>query len=162
MVFTDWTFSGSGSAELDGATKYDGNSSCRLKLPSISGTGTLTHNTFSEPQAQIIAWIMKNEHTASYRAIPKVNLSGYGSIDVSSYLVDEVWSQFRLSFWYDVTSDTRWGRIEEWVDSAWAVQGSEINFGAGSPSAGTLSLILTTNNAPFTKYAYFDEVEVSS
>lgn len=162
MVYTDWTFSGAGSSELDGGTKYAGNSSCRLILSSISGTGTLTHNTFSESQAQIIAWIRKDEHSATYRAIPKVNLSGYGSIDVSSYLADAVWSKFRLSFWYDTPDDIRWGRIEEWVDSAWVVQGSDINFGAGSPSVGTLSLILTTNSVNYAKYAWFDEVEVSA
>lgn len=162
MVFADWTHTGVGSAALDTATKYAGSASCRIRLNGINGTATFTHNTFLEPQAQIVAWIRKYQYGGSWDSHPKVQLSTYGNIDVAGYLNNETWEKFRVTFWYDATANVKFGRLEKWIDSAWVQQGDDTNFGAGSPLAGTLSLIAYATSIAYSKDAWFDEVEVSA
>ena len=162
MVFADWTFSGNGSVALDSSIKHDGNSSARLTLSGISGTGHLTHDTFLEPQARVIAWIRKYEYGVLWESHPIIRLSEYGDVDVYAYMTNETWAKFRVTFWYDITTNIKWGQLEKLVDSAWVQQGSDTNFGAGSPAAGTLSLVLNSSNTAYNKQAWFDEVEVSA
>jgi len=71
------------------------------------------------------------------------------------------WVKFKVTYWYDATSNTKWGRIEKWIDSAWVQQGGDINYGAGSPAAGSLSLKMVASSAHEGR-AWFDEVEVSA
>ena len=162
MVFADWTHSGNGTAALDGSIKYAGNSSCRLALSGINGTVYLTHDTFLEPHAQVILWVRKYEYGSTWKSYPRIILSGYGNMDMSAYTTNETWAKFKVTFWYDTSANTKWGRLEKFVDSSWAQQGNDTDFGSGSPAASTLALIVYASASAYNKYAWFDEVEVYS
>jgi hypothetical protein len=61
MVFADWTVIGAGKAELDTGVKYAGNSSVKLNSPTATKVLTeLEHNTFLQPQCQIVFWMRSN------------------------------------------------------------------------------------------------------
>jgi len=166
MAFAHWTFSGDASGALDTSIKYAGNSSYKSTLSGSTGnTNNLTHDTFLEPQLQIILWsrwyCADSGSPYNYRAKPRIILSSYGTLDLGPHMSISTWEKFRVTFWYDVSSNSKFGRIEKWSGSAWEQQGSDKNFGAGSPSAGTLALngYVTANR---TSYVWFDEVEVYS
>jgi len=156
MVLTDWTLSsqwGDGSAVLDVATKYAGNSS--LRLGAGTGWAKVTHNTFSSTQMQVILWCRNTPEGVGYEGIIH---SSYGTLSLQSYYTASTWERFKATFWYDAPSNTRWGRLEKWNGSAWIQQGTDTNFGAGSPATGSLQLrSYGTNN-----YGWFDELEVYS
>jgi hypothetical protein len=153
MVFADWTFSGTGSGDLDASVKYSGNSSYKAS-PAYGAQNALTHDTFLEPQATIILWTR-----TEYKSSTHVRLSTYGTIDCSPTSYD-TWEKQRVTFWYDANSNIIWGRHERWVASAWVFV-ADTNFGTGSPSAGDLVLIGSTPTG-YTKSSWFDEVDVYS
>lgn len=167
MVFADWTFTqvtGTAAWALDAATKYAGNSSAKISLYSYSSptVARATHDTFSEPMAQVICWVRHN--TGNYGSIAdcKIRLSTYGAIGTASYATVDTWEKFRFTFWYDVTTNTKFGRLEKYVGAAWVQQGSDTNFGTGSPSSGQISLEGRCEDYRGGEKAWFDEVEVSS
>lgn len=162
MAFADWTHSGSGVASLDGAVKHAGNSSYKAEpFPGIP-PNVLTHDTFSEPQAQIVLWTRKasgNEHCQQV-----VTHSEYGNLSCLPDVID-TWQKWRLTFWYEAAANTKWGRIEKWINSTWEQIGEEdTNFGAGSPSSGSVALTISYGNYPggSDAYMWFDDVEVSA
>lgn len=170
MVFADWTFSGDlgTTGTLDGVIKYAGNSSYKSHV-ACSGYQTknsyLQHNTFLEPQAQIVMWCRYNRSSTSAAIIAMYALhSSYGSLkcNLSAY---STWEKHRLTFWYDITTNTRFGRDEKWNGSAWVQTAGDTNFGAGSPVSGSISL-QGYGHAEFsdskTFSHWFDEVEVSA
>lgn len=166
MVFADWTFSGDGSGALDASEKYAGNSSYRSVLSGATNNeNNLTHDTFLQPKAQIVLWsrwyCADSVSPYFYTASPKVVLSTFGSLNLQPYMAVNTWTKFRVTFWYDVSANSKFGRIEEWIGSVWVQQGTDTNFGAGSPSPGTLALngLVSANR---TSYVWFDEVEVHS
>ncbi|MDP2754429.1 MAG: hypothetical protein Q8P40_08575 [Nitrospirota bacterium] len=163
MVFADWTVGGLDGAEgvevvLDAATKYAGNSSVRFRVRNTYHS-KLTHNTFSKTQTQLILWVYTNVTTHQNIS---ANLASYGS-RLMTVASNTTWEKHRVSFWYDTTTNTKWGRDERWVASAWVQIGTDTNFGSGSPAASALSLrtdgivVGSSNN-----YTWFDEVEVYS
>lgn len=163
MVFADWTHSGSySSAALDAAIKYAGSSSCKLTTTTAvhPKTCVLTHDTFLEPQLQALIWIYRT--SCVDEAHPRVKHSSYGSLDTYSYTTVATWERFRFTFWYDIGANTKWGRLEKWSGSAWEQQGSDTNFGAGSPVAGAIALECYSKSGSSTGNAWFDEVEVSA
>lgn len=162
MVFTDWTFSGNGSAALDSSTKYAGVSSLKFSRTGTSGDSYETHNTFSSNQMQVILWT-RTQISAEGWAFPTlyVGLSTYGYISATPSVRDE-WQKFRVSFWYDSTTNTKWGRTEKWSGSAWVQDGYDTNLGADSPTNGSLILrhYHTANTSLHWSYGWFDELEV--
>lgn len=165
MVFADWTFAGDGTGTLDGVIKYSGANSYKSHMID-DGTSTLTHDTFLEPQAQVILWARSDNdrpvdtfnYTRNY-----VTLSTYGSIGMDDYMGYGVWEKFKISFWYDIDSDMKFGRLEKWVLSAWEQQGDDTNFGTGSPLPGTIALRNTVGvSFPGTDWgtAWFDDVDI--
>lgn len=160
MVLADWTCSGIGTCILDASIKQVGNSAVKINTPpNTAGSTLLTHDTFLEMQAQVIAWARM--FTEGDYAKPMINLSGYGDADLYPYMIEETWAKFKVSFWYDISSDTKWCRIEKWIDSAWVLQGNDDNMGAGSPASGTLALKIYSSST-YSGYVWFDEVEVSA
>ena len=164
MVYTDWTFSGSNSGSLDGTTKYAGVSSYKSYLSDDNTGNVLTHDNFLENQVQIISWIRSSNVTATDAMKAMFNHSQYGS---KYFLLDTAndWQKFRMSFWYDIDTDIKWGRLEKWVDSNWVQQEGDQNFGNGAPAAGTIGLGAHRNYVSPSSgnmYLWFDEVEVYS
>ena len=159
MVFADWTCSGTGAeCVLDSSIKYAGTSSFKGKAFAQSGIySILTHNTFSESQVQILLWVYR-PGTNVYGVVGHAN---YGEL-ICSNSATATWQRFRTSFWYDATSNTKWGRVERWDDGAWVQIGTDTNYGTGSPGAG--AIYLKTVGNPFTAASncYFDELEVYS
>ena len=171
MVFADWTFSTGGtgiswSGALDTGTKYAGNSSYKAHVESrYSGYiySYLTHDTFSEPAAQLIFWVRKWRNTTINSA------TSYSYGHHSSYarvlcVMDyDVWEKHRVTFWYDLSSNIKFGRDEKWDGGAWVATGSDVNCGSGSPAAGSISLASGgySTGAAADHYSWFDEVEVS-
>lgn len=161
MVFIDWAFSGDGSGVLDPAIQYAGNSAYKAYNPTISGVNNLTHNTFSESQAQVICWARRDYGGAAAKQILYIVLSTYGDANIYNYMpLIDTWYKFRVTFWYDAGSNTKFIKIEQWSDSAWVTM-ITTNMGAGAPGAGTLAL-KTTSGSSIAKNAWFDEVEVYS
>ncbi len=156
MVLTDWT----GTGVLDGSIKYAGNSSCKINTATgyVIDTVTLTHNTFLETRAQIIFWARQSLIRSTNYVI--VNHSSYGDVYLER-LDDATFHKFRLSFWYDTSSNTRWARLERYISGAWNPC-SENNMGTGSPSTGTISLIAkkTSTGSADPCTVWFDELEV--
>lgn len=157
MVFTDWTFSGTGSGALDASIKYAGSSSYKSTvLP--WGSNTLTHDTFLEPQAQAIFWTrVVGTNIINVKSV--VNHSEYGDLECPS-TATSTWEKFKVVFWYDIGSNTKYGRIYRWDTGAWVQHGADTNFGSGSPAAGTISIGQWSNRD--NTYVWFDEVEVSA
>lgn len=123
MSLSDWALVGYG--ELDAAVKYAGNSSMKLRNRS-GGTSTLTHNTFSENQAQVILWTRYHEvfgtGTGQY-----INMAAYGNISCLP-TQEDVWQKWRITFWYDSGSNTKFGRRELWTGGEWIQQGQRHKF----------------------------------
>ena len=167
MVFADWTFTninGISSCALDASEKYTGTSSAKFSIGNYVTTprARLTHDTFSEPHVQLIGWVRTN--IGQYGSIPTGNVrhSSYGTLSTTTYKTNETWERFRFTFWYDISANTRWGRLEKYVTSEWVQQGADTNFGSGSPSAGTIALEGTGLLARTIQAVWFDEVEVYS
>lgn len=159
MVFTDWTLTGYGVSSLDTSVKYAGPSSLKIHLRYICHvcTAYFTHNTFSANKTQVILWT-RYTIEANYGYL-RVNHSSYGDLDCTPSAQSE-WQKFRLSFWYDSQNNIRWGRIEKWDGSSWVIQGTDINFGTGAPSNGSIQLQLYNYYANIT--GWYDELEVYS
>jgi hypothetical protein len=154
MVLADWTFSGTGTGTLDTVVKYSGASSYK-GLPSYANQNELVHDTFSETHACIIAWVQTD-----YRSNAYINHSSYGTLECSPTSYD-TWQRWRITFWYDSTNNTKWGRRERWDVSDWVQVEGDTDFGSGAPAAGSIKLMNSTPNG-YTKPSWFDEVEVSS
>lgn len=158
MAFAEWTFSGIGAGTLDASVKYAGSSSYRSLMSGAQGTSALTHGEFSEPQAMVILW-SRAAGLSTLNTIPKINISSYGDIALPLSTLG-TWEKFKVVFWYDVGSNTKFGRVYKWGVTDWLQHGSDTNFGAGSPAAGSISLKHTTNRD--NQAVWFDEVEVYS
>lgn len=161
MVFTDWTLTLAGissSGTLDTGTKYAGNSSYRAYVKYPGSSAILTHNTFSSTKAQVIFWTRTNDLDPFTHQ--GVTLAGYGSLDVNP-TVQDTWEKWRVTFWYDASSNIKWARKEKWDGAAWIQSGSDTNMGTGSPSTGAVSLYASTGDSD-TQYNWFDELEVYS
>lgn len=165
MSFTDWTITGTGTCTLDGSTKYAGNSSLYLYVTDTSNV-ELTHNTFSRNQAQVTVYVRYNQSGSGtwYTRNLNVNLSTYGNLSAFA-TATETWERWRFTFWYDTVANIKWGRTEKWDGASWVQQGTDSNFGSGSPANGSLSFQTATSSGfPYTRtiYAWFDELEVYS
>ena len=167
MVFADWTFSiasGSGSCALDAVEKHAGASSAKMSIGNHVNAPILrlTHDTFLEPQAQVIGWFRMQLGSSS--SIPRSNVyhSSYGSIDTLTYATASTWEKFKFTFWYDIGSNTKWGRLEKYVATAWVQQGTDTNFGSGSPASGTVALEGKGQNIRNDQVVWFDEIDVYS
>jgi len=168
MVFADWTFSGSDSGALDGDIKYAGTSSYRAHLYpgyGVAEQNYLTHDTFNEPQAQIILWTRYYRDNALSGAAVKTYIKHNSYADVQCIMAAyNTWEKHRVTFWYDATTNTKWGRDERWTGGAWVATGSDVNCGAGSPSPG--SIVLHSwgyiSSGYLTARSWFDELEVSA
>jgi len=162
MVFINWTATTNAATSiLDAIIKYAGASSWSA-IKSGTGTGpwaTLTHNTFSETKAQVIAWGRTQAQSNTGIAIYH---SSYGNL-VCTTPTDSTWYRFKASFWYDTTTNIKWGRVEIWNGSTWAqIGGGDTNFGTGSPSVGSIALKMTISVGLPIVAIWFDEVEVYS
>jgi len=158
MVFADWTFSGSGSGALDTGTKYAGNSSYKSSMAATQGNSYLTHDTFAEPQAIIIAWVrVTGQSTINAKAY--VNHASYGDLYMP-VTATNAWTKCKVMFWYDIGNDARFGRVYRWSGSDWVQYGYDTNFGTGSPAAGAIKLKHWSNR--HATYVWFDELEVSA
>lgn len=161
MAFADWTFAGDGQGELDPSIKYAGNSAYRTQNSTNGGINTLTHNTFSGAQAQVVFWARYSYDGAAAKLQQIVRLSTYGDVNVTPYLPTVgTWYKMRVTFWYDAASDTKFSKIEKWVDSAWVEQLVK-NMGAGAAGVGNI-VLKSTSESSVTKYGWFDEVEISA
>ncbi len=156
MVFADWT---------SGTTKYNGTSRFRGRCHTYSSGGPyyakLQHNTFLQNQAQLIFWA-RSEYLTFVN--PYAGHVSYGNVPLANS-ANDTWERFRVTFWYDATTNTKWGRGERWSGSAWVQIGSDVNFGVGSPSNGSIYLMsytTTGGGVPYYKDCWFDELEVYS
>ena len=153
MAFKDWTFRGTGTGTIDPTVKQAGNSSYKA-LPAYASANELEHNTFLEPRAMVICWTR-----ADYKSSTSINHSSYGTINCTPSGWD-VWERQRVTFWYDAQNNIRFGRRERYVGGAW-IQVEDVEFGSGTPTAGTIKLMNSTPTG-YTKPSWFDEVEVYS
>lgn len=158
MVYTDWTFSGDGSGSLDTTIKHSGNSSYKSYLSGQRDTNILKHDTFLEPQATVILWA-RTEIKGTLWIQTFVNLSTYGDQQLVLQ-VNDTWEKFKVKYWYDIASNTRFGRVERWIGGVWVQYGIDKNFGSGAPAAGQIGL--KQYNETTTTNAWFDDVEVYS
>lgn len=168
MVFADWTFSGESTGTLDGVTKYAGSSSYKSYIicpDHTSKNSYIQHNTFLEPQARIVMQCRYHRSSTSYVVCGIYVLhSSYGSVKCVMSAFD-AWEKHRVTFWYDVTANTKFGRDEKWNGSAWEATSGDTNFGSGSPAVGSISLRgYGASTANIYRYLthWFDEVEVYS
>ena len=158
MVFADWTVIGSGSATLDTGVKYAGNSSVKLTSPTATKVDTkLEHNTFLQTQCQIVFWMRSSYYFSGINY--GISFIPYGYVNLQGYETLNTWEKWRLTFWYDISANTKWSRIERWSGSVWEQQGTDYNWGSGSPTTGKLRL-RTYQERTFG--TWFDEVEVYS
>lgn len=169
MTLTDWTLSTQSQAggfacqsgSLDAAIKYAGNSSLKLHANEYSSAWSkAVHNTWSDTQLQAIVWVS----TAKYSTVrPIVKHSSYGNLTCVTS-ANSIWERFKVSFWYDPTSNLKWGRVERWDGGAWVQIGSDTNHGTGSPSAGNLTLMSdgVAGSLGSCYSCWFDELEVYS
>jgi len=159
MTFTDWDYSGdSGNdASLDTGKKVEGNGSLRLNI-NASGSEVATRKNFSSTQLQVILYTATQARSVdTTRLSSSVSHTSYGSIGCLSGTAD--WTRFRVTFWYDSTTNTRFGRLEKWDSStnSWVQQGNDVNFGTGAPAPGSLQLIGYAN---YLAWIWFDDVYV--
>jgi hypothetical protein len=155
MAFGDWTVT-SGSWALYSADKYAGNS-CVQGAATVNSTDQYLSRG-SSSQYQVILWV-RSYAPGGDTTYSKVRHPSYGTLTLQSKsggLSD--WEKFRVSFWYDSGANTKFGRIEKWVTDAWVQQGTDTNFGTGSPAASTIQLV-TYRTYPGC-YSLFDELEV--
>ena len=148
MVLTDWTLTGTGTGALDAAQKYNGNSSLKLTNAKVA-----THNTFSAVNARMYMWLRA---TGTSYVKPRCGGTAYGYLEPTSG-VGLTWSYHRLTFWYDLGSNTKFGRYEKWNDPNWTQIGTDTNFGAGAPAAN--SFYLGTYGSG-NHSVWFDDVEL--
>lgn len=154
--FADWTVI-AGEWSVYSGDKYAGNSSFQAAHTSVAnaflGRGTMT-------TARVILW------ARTYRALGSIATyiyhSSYGYVklqDLTSGAITD-WEQFRVSFWYDAASDTKFSRLEKNISGSWVQQGTDTNCGTGTPSANSIQLNsgVTLNNAG--NYSLFDEIYV--
>lgn len=154
MALTNWTLDG--NEGLDISTKYAGNSSVRIgNIVPTAATG-LYRTGYSKTQVQVIAWIRGSPNDKVY---PCITHSSYGSITKGSA---NIWTKIRVSFWYDAPNNTKFGRLESWDGAAWVQEGSDTNFGLGTPGANSIYLQAARiyGGGSVTEYVWFDEVEV--
>lgn len=165
MVLIDWTLSAdtipwSQLPVLDAAIKYSGSSSLKCYANSASTRySRAQHTTFSESQLQLIAWTYSESIS---KVVPRVSLASYGAL-VLTNSANNTWERFKVSFWYDSNSNTKWGRVERWNGAAWVQIGSDTNFGVESPAAGSMYIEGRGISDGAASYSvWFDEVEVYS
>lgn len=165
MVLPDWTFEDGGYGTLDSGVKLAGTSSYiagyngytgRVE-PYITIKNCLYRTNFSEKEVILIFWLRAQaragyagfvhltggiEHRG-YGRFTLVDLSG-GGWDGSGTWTQE-WTKYRVTFWYDPTSNIRWGRVEHWDDSLndWVQDGGDVNFGSGEPISDSIRLVTT-------------------
>jgi hypothetical protein len=160
MAMTDWTTSGDGSSSFGTDIKYAGNSSCKITyVDLLNATVYVTHDTFLEPRATVIFWSYRSG-TSSRPTNVGVEHSSYGALSNGQTVYDS-WEKFRATFWYDISSNTRFGRMEKWNVSAWEAVGTDTDFGTDSPAAGTIKL-KSVSSFMITAHTYFDGVEISA
>ncbi|MBW2646127.1 MAG: hypothetical protein JRE23_08115 [Deltaproteobacteria bacterium] len=157
MTFADWTYSGNGTGALNTSVKHTGNSSY-LSSASPWANTSLTHNTFLEPQAYVIFWARLNGLSTD-NVKSRLNHSSYGYLTFQSTSMN-TFEKFEGVFWYDAINNIKFGRIYRWIGGVRVQYESDINFGAGSPAAGSIALGHWANRDD-TKI-YFDDVEVYS
>lgn len=151
--YDDWTHSGYGIAVFDTSWKVAGASSLQLRNSgSIFRTPTMTHNTFSEAQAQVIGYFRRQNTNATIYVIH----GSYGAATLPSPI--GAWYEYRVKFWYDANADIRWSSVERWSAGAWISDGADVNHGAGAPSDGTIAIRGRVNSI---YSAWFDELDVS-
>lgn len=167
MVFADWTFSGSGSGTLN-SHKYAGISSYRsyIHKPCGGGSGSarnyLQHDTFSETQAQVIAWCYAY-YNGQGPAYQYINHSSYVPVRciLSAY---HTWERHKVSFWYSSAYNRKQAQDERWTGSEWVLTGAPIDCGVGAPDPGTIILeayVSCSYGNYTTGYVYFDELDVN-
>jgi len=172
--YSEWTFAGAGSGALDPSVKYAGTSSYKSSLnPNYVGTptNTLTRDAFSCSQLRVILW---RRHSVTCKSGAGDNITGdqyvrhpgYGDVllshiynDTPGSTVTNDWKKYRVSFWYDSASNTRFARREYWDGSQWVQDGADVNIGSGAPTAGSIVLKHTAMGGGWS-YAWYDELEV--
>jgi len=173
MGFADWTLSGTVTGALDTAEKYAGSSSFGTSKASayqtaFNGYCYLSRNNFTCTQIRLILWV-KTKGVCSYGSGTATNAllhNSYGSLTIQSATnTENPWEKFRVSLWYDVGSNTKFGRLEKWVTDTWVQQGSDTNFGTGAPTTNTVVLSTRHYLNPGVgtyaySYAWWDELEV--
>lgn len=159
MVFSDWTVTGTGTGLLDSGIKYAGNSSYRARLNDYQDV-VLTHNWFSQPQAQLIFWTRFDFTSNASNRAQHVKLSDYTWVNCHNY-TRQTWDKFKVTFWYDIPTNTKWGRSEIWDGSNWVQKGSDINCGAGAPIPSSI-LLRAAVSSTVDYRVWWDELEVYS
>jgi hypothetical protein len=165
MVFSDWTFTGDGTGCLDNATKHSGNSSyCSSTYKGANegnGVSSLSRNEFSAVNFEAIFWV-KVSPTDSGGSYARISHPNYGDLTIVYTSIAVDWNKFRVKFWYDTVGNVKWGRVEKSVGGIWVQQGSDTNFGVGSPAADTIILKTFFNGYSHTQslLVWFDELEV--
>lgn len=135
MAFLDWDYETSYcSVSLDAATKYEGNASLRFTVTKdrVTAWAKATRKNYSVSQLRVVFRALRMNCDSGYLFHP-----GYGILSYRPYLDYGVWQRFRLSFWYDAGTNTRWGRVEREENGSWVKKENDTNFGTGSPASGS-------------------------
>jgi hypothetical protein len=164
MSFTDWTFETSARTDfgfqatysLDVSTKIEGNGSLKTYISTGAYYATVkaTRNNFSSTQLQVVLYV----RVSSTSCPGQVGHSSYGNATLPASAAN-TWDRFRVTFWYDSTTNTKFIRVERWDPStnSWVQQG-DTNAGTGAPAAGSFYLYFSGSNTTAT--AWFDDIYV--
>ena len=132
MSLDEWTKT-AGAWVLDSGTKHSGNSSVKTS----NQNAILSRGSYH--QAKISAYFFT---VVAGSEMAKIGFkhNSYGEL-LGQSEATQGWHRYKATFWYDGANDTKWGKIEKWVDPDWVQIGTDTNFGAGSPNADYVALI---------------------
>ena len=142
MTITDWEFNG--NFALDTGTKIEGNGS--LKIWAGSGPTTwVSRKNFSATQLQVVLYLKASMGASPFDV--RVLHGSYADLVLVNGSID--WTRFRVTFWYDSTTNTKFARIETWDPStnSWVRQGNDVNCGTGTPAPNTIGFNIYNGTA---------------
>lgn len=156
MGLGNWTQSGSGIS-LDSGFKAAGASSLRLAPPQF-GTSSVTRTGFTNKNNRTTFFAARTPLGSSVSALG-VQAANYTTLNFRSYMpAGSTWYNFRASFWYDPTTNTKWARMEEEAGGIWTLLAGDIYCGTGDP--GTSSLVLLVTAYEYLSAGWFDSLVV--
>jgi hypothetical protein len=168
MSLLDWTFEtylhftgDIAQYSLDPDTKIEGNSSLKIYVSGGGATGgphvKATRKNFSATSVQVVLYARTdNTGTVLYK---RVGHPSYGDFELP-FSAANTWDRFRLTFWYDISTDTKFVRVERWDPNtnSWVKQGDDRNAGTGAPTAGSIYLYVETRYT--SGNTWFDDIYV--
>lgn len=156
MGLGNWTQSGTGIS-LDSVIKVAGASSLKTK-PNNASYSSLVRTGFTQKNWRCEFWL---RHEAPGTNFMGLKGAGYPDMDFRAYTpLTNTWYHLRGSVWYDVSTNTKWARMETEAGGIWTLLVGDIFGGTGDPV--TSSLTLYTNGYYGTFNAWYDSLVIET